>query len=138
MLLSGLLGAVLPASAGPGDVNVNVGGINRTQQGGGTGSDQGRRIEKPQTGLGSFSAVPDTNHRADNPLGAGGSLVPDTKSLIGDGTTIPSGNNGAFSPGSTTLGQPGGQFCSGSNVTIGEKTQSRFHCSNTVNGTFKP
>ena len=146
VLLSGLVGGVSPATAGPGDFNVTVGGItttNKSQQG------LGSRIDKPQTGLGSFS-VPDTTRRLDGlpgnglPGSGGGSLVPDTspvpdtKSSTG-GTTLPSSQGGTFSlPGSTNLGQQGGQFCSSNDVTVGENTQSRLHCSNTVNIPAKP
>lgn len=144
VLLSGLLGATLPATAGPGDLNVTVGGITTTgksQQSFGTGSDQGRRIDKPQTGdklqtgLGSF-VIPDTSRRPDGSFG-GASLVPDTKGSLG-GTTLPSNQGGTIPPGSSNVGQPSSQFCSSSDVTVGESTQSRFHCSNTVNSPIKP
>lgn len=134
MLLSALLGAVSVATAG-GDLNVNIGGINRSpQQTNGPGSDQLHRIDKPQTGLGSIS-VPDTSRRSENPVGTG-SLFPDPKSLVGS-TTAPSSNSGTFPVGSTTFGQPTSNlFCSSSDVTIGENTQSKLHCSNTV-GTIR-
>lgn len=139
MLLSLLLACVVGAAstAAAGDFNVNVGGINVAPQNNRPGSDQLQRIDKPQTGFGSIS-VPDTSRRSDNPLG-GGSALPDSKNL-GGSPTIPSTNTGiggTFQTGSTTLGQPTGQFCSNSEVTIGENTQGKLHCSNTV-GTFRP
>ena len=55
----------------------------------------------------------------------------------GGGTTLPFSNSGTFPAGSTNLGQPFSQFCSSSDVTIGENTQSRLHCSNTVGGSLR-
>ena len=135
LLLAVLVGAASTATAG--DFSVNVGGINVSPQSNRPGSDQSHRIEKPQTGLGSIS-VPDASRRSDNSLG-GGSALSDSKNL-GGSPTIPSTNTGiggTFQAGSTTLGQPTGQFCSNNEVTIGENTQGRVHCSNTV-GTFRP
>lgn len=133
-----------PATAGPGDFNVTVGGIT----GGGTTKNSGsggaqvptRQIDKPQ--IGSFS-IPDTSgssQRTDVPPTSGTSLSPssDTKGSQGNGT-VSSGNTGlggAFSGGGT-LNQPSSQFCSTNNVTVGETTQGRTHCSNSVNGTIK-
>jgi hypothetical protein len=133
VILSGLLGAVTQVVAGPGDLNVTVGGITRSQSGG--SGEYGRRIDKPQTGLGNLT-IPDTTRRQDNPTG-GTSFSPDTKN-IGGGSPLSSGNTGAYPHGSGTYGQqPNGQFCSSSDVTIGESKQSQFHCSNTVNGTLR-
>jgi len=53
---------------------------------------------------------------------------------------VSSGNTGlggAFSSGGT-LGQPSSQFCSTNSVTVGETTQGRTHCSNSVPTTPKP
>jgi hypothetical protein len=134
LLLTGLLGAASTATAG--DFIVNVGGINASPQSNRTGSDQGHRIDKPQIGVGGIS-VPDASRRSDNPLGGG--PLSDSKSLVGS-PAIPSPNTGLgdSSPaGSTTLGQPTtNQFCSNNQVTIGENTQGRLHCSNSV-GTFR-
>jgi len=134
LVLAGLLGAASTAMAG--DFNVNVGGINVSPQSNQTGSGQGHRIDKPQIGLGGIS-VPDTSRRSDNPLGGG--PLSDSKNLVGS-PGIPSPNTGLgdTSPaGSTTLGGPTtNQFCSNNQVTIGENTQGRLHCSNSV-GTFR-
>ena len=146
ILLAGSAISVSTATAGPGDFNVTIGGI--TGGGGstkipGSGSTQvpTRQIDKPQ--IGGF-AVPDTSgssQRTDIPPTGGSSLSPspDTKGSQGSGT-VSSGNTGlggTFSGGGT-LGQPSSQFCSSNNVTVGETTQGRTHCSNTVNGTLKP
>ena len=144
------MAAVAPAGAAGGNsIYIEVGGIPNSQQNASPSSDQGRRIDKPQTGLGNLS-VPDTTRR-DNSLAGGGlpvstgghSLVPDQKTAIdkpqtgGGGTTLPFSNSGTFPAGSTNLGQPFSQFCSSSDVTIGENTQSRLHCSNTVGGSLR-
>jgi hypothetical protein len=145
ILLTGLAGPVSTAAAG--DFNVTIGGITTTSGGStrvpGSGSTQvpTRQIDKPQ--VGSFS-VPDTsssNPRTDIPSTGGNSLAPspDTKSSQGSGT-VSSGNTGlggSFSGGGT-LSQPSSQFCSTNSVTVGETTQGRTHCSNSVNGTLKP
>jgi hypothetical protein len=130
----------LTGAAGPGDVNITIGGINTTQ-GSGTGQVPTRQIDKPQ--IGSFS-VPDTSsssRRIDIPPVGGNSLSPspDTKGSLGGGTfsSGSTGLGGAFSGGGT-LSQPSSQFCSTNEVTVGETTQGRTHCSNTVNGTIKP
>jgi hypothetical protein len=119
-----------------GDFNVNVGGINVSPQNNRPQSDQSRRIDKPQTGIGNIS-VPDIGRSSDNSLGNG--PLSDAKPV--GGLTIPSTNTGiggTFQSGSTTLGQPSAnQFCSNNEVTIGESTQGRVHCSNTVRGTFR-
>jgi len=134
LLLVGPLGAASSVFAG--DFNVNVGGINVSPQNNRSQSDQSRRIDKPQTGVGSIS-VPDIGRHSDNPSG-GGPLF-DAKPL--GGSTIPSNNTGlggTFPAGSTTLGQPtANQFCSNNEVTIGENTQGRVHCANSVNGTIR-
>jgi hypothetical protein len=144
-----LFGVVATAAAG--GTFIEIGGITQSAPG---GSDQNRRIDKPQTdkpqtGLGNLS-VPGTTRR-DNSLGGGGlpvstgghSLVPDQKTAIdkpqtgGGGTTLPFSNGGTFPTGPTTTGQPPNQFCSNADVTIGESHQSKLHCSNTVGGTVK-
>ena len=81
--------------------------------------------------------MPDSaTRRTDTPLG-NGSALPDQKSLV-DPTTFSFSNSGTFLPPPTPPGQPGSQFCSTSDVTVGETTQSRLHCSNTVNnGTIR-
>jgi hypothetical protein len=144
VLLSVLPGAVATAAAGGSLTYVEIGGIPSSQQNATAGSDSNRRIDKPQTGLGNLS-IPDTTRR-DNSLGGGGlpvgagghSLVPaDKLQTGGGGTTLPFSNSGIFPTGSTTSGQPANQFCSSSDVTIGESHQSRLHCSNTVGGTLK-
>jgi len=131
-----LFGVVATAAAG--GTFIEIGGITQSAPG---GSDQNRRIDKPQTGLGNLS-VPGTTRR-DNSPGGGGlpvstgghSLVPDQKTAIdkpqtgGGGTTLPFSNSGTF--------QPPNQFCSNADVTIGESHQSKLHCSNTVGGTVK-
>jgi hypothetical protein len=133
-LLVGLLGA--SANVFAGDFNVNVGGINVSPQNSRSQSDPGHRIDKPQTGIGSIS-VPDSGRSSDSSQGNG--PLSDAKPL--GGSTIPStnaGNGGTFPAGSGTLSQPtGNQFCSNNEVTIGETTQGRVHCSNTVRGTFR-
>jgi len=148
-LASALLGGVSAALAGAGDFNVTIGGISSGPQGGGAVP----TIGKPQTGLGNnFAPVPDTSARTTpaalgngNALGnssgngpgsnqgnaGNGPVVPDQKGVT-DPTTFSYGNNGTFSA-PTLPGQPAGQFCSSNNVTVGENTQSRLHCSNTVN-----
>ena len=144
ILLAGLAGAVSTAAAGPGDFNVTIGGI--TTSGGtsrlpGSGYTQvpARQIDKPQ--IGGYSA-PDTSspiQRTDISPTGGSSLSPspDIRGFQGSGT-VSSGNTGlggTFSGGGT-LTQPSSQFCSTNNVTVGETTQGRTHCSNTVNGTI--
>jgi hypothetical protein len=132
LLLVGLLGASATAHAG--DFNVNVGGINVSPQNSRPQSDPGHRIDKPQTGS---LSVPATGRTSDNNLGNG--PLSDAKPL--GGSAVPSanaGNGGTFPAGSGTLSQPtGNQFCSNNEVTIGETTQGRVHCSNTVRGTFR-
>jgi hypothetical protein len=132
LLLVGLLGA--SANVFAGDFNVNVGGINVSPQNGRPQSDQGHRIDKPQTGS---ISVPDSGRSSDNSLGNG--PLSDAKPL--GASAIPSTNTGiggTFPAGSGTLSQPtGNQFCSTSEVTVGETTQGRVHCSNTVRGTFR-
>ncbi len=134
LLLLGPLGAASNVFAG--DFNVNVGGINVSPQNNPSQSDQSRRIDKPQTGVGNIS-VPDIGRHSDNP--SGGGPLSDAKPL--GGSTIPSTNTGlggTFPTGSTTLGQPtAGRFCSNNEVTIGETTQGRVHCANSVNGTIR-
>ncbi len=139
-----LFGVVATAAAG--GTFIEIGGITQSAP---AGSDSNRRIDKPQTGLGNLS-VPDTTRR-DNSVGGGGfpvstgghSLVPDQKTAIdklqtgGGGTTLPFSNSGAFPTGPTTTGQPPSQFCSSTDVTIGESHQSKLHCPNTVGGTVK-
>jgi hypothetical protein len=148
ILLAGLIGAVAPAGAAGGNsIYIEVGGIPSSQQNASPGSDQGRRIDKPQTGLGNLSVPstsPNTGRHFDNPVSGGGnSLVPNPNTLFdkpqtgGGGTTLPFSNSGTFPAGSTNLGQPFNQFCSSSDVTIGENTQSRLHCSNTVGGSLR-
>jgi hypothetical protein len=146
VLLSGLFGAVATAAAAGSHTYIEVGGIPSSQQ---NATESNRRIDKPQTGLGSLS-IPDTTRR-DNPLGGAGqhggaggqSLVPSQKTAIdkpqtgGGGTTLPFSNSGIFPSGPATSGQPANQFCSSREVTIGENTQSRLHCSNTVGGTLR-
>ena len=136
MLLAGVVGTASTAPAG--DFNVNVGGINVAPQNNRPDSDQGRRFDKPQTNLGNIS-VPDVGRRSDSSQG-GASPLSDSRNL-GGGPVNPSTNTGiggAFQSGSTTLGQPtSNQFCSNNEVTIGETTQGRVHCSNTVRGTFR-
>jgi len=153
----------LVALAGPNDFNVTIGGITRSPQGGGGAVPQ---IDKPQTGLGTFSAVPDTSTRTNpspvgngtswgngNSLGNGNSSgngsSSGSNSSLGNGTTIPDqknpvdptkfsfSNSGTFLPAPTPPGQPGSQSCSSNDVTVGETTQSRQHCSNTVNSTIR-
>jgi hypothetical protein len=135
LLVAASLGSASSIFAG--DFNVNVGGINVSPQNNRPQSDQSRRIDKPQTGIGSIS-VPDIGRSSDNSLGNG--PLSDAKP-VGGSSTIPSTNTGiggAFQSGSTTLGQPSSnQFCSNNEVTIGETTQGRVHCSNTVRGTFR-
>lgn len=135
LFFAGLFGVASTAAAG--DFNVNVGGINVSpQQSNRTGSDQSHRIDKPQIGVGAVS-VPDASRRSDNPLGGG--PLSDSKSLVGSpGISSPNTGLGDTSPtGSTTLGGPTtNQFCSNNQVTIGENTQGRLHCSNSV-GTFR-
>jgi hypothetical protein len=144
-LLSVLFGAVATAAAG--GTFIQIGGITSSQQNAPAGSDSNRRIDKPQTGLGNLS-IPDTTKPTGgggHPVGAAGhsSLVPDQKTLIdksqtgGGGTTLPFSNSGIFPTGSTTSGPPANQFCSNSDVTIGESHQLRLHCSNTVGGTIR-
>jgi len=131
--------SVSTAAAGPGDFTVTIGGITRPQQANGVVvPSQNRQIDKPQ--IGGFS-VPDTsgsNRRTDIPPAGGSSLSPDTKNSLGGGTLSSgsSGLDGAFSGGGT-VGQPSSQFSSTNEVTVGETTQGRTHCSNTVNGTLK-
>ena len=98
-----------------------------------------RQIDKPQ--IGGYSAPDPSNpiQRTDSSPTGGSSLSPslDTKGSQGSGT-VSSGNTGlggTFSGGGT-LSQPSSQFCSTNNVTVGETTQGRTHCSNTVNGTI--
>jgi len=131
--------SVSTATAGPGDFNVTIGGITRPQQGNGVViPSQNRQIDKPQIG---GLSVPDTsgsNRRTDIPPAGGSSLSLDTKNSLG-WSTLSSGSTGlggAFSGGGT-VGQPSSQFCSTNEVTVGEATQGRTHCSNTVNGTLK-
>jgi len=134
-----IAGSVSTAAAGPGDFYVTIGGITRPQQGyGGVVPSQNRQIDKPQ--IGGFS-LPDTSgsyRRTDIPPTGGSSLSPDTKNSLGGGTLSlgSAGLGGAFSGGGT-VGQPFNQFCSTNEVTVGETTQGRTHCSNTVNGTLK-
>jgi hypothetical protein len=148
VLLSGLLGTVATAAAGGNLTFIQIGGITSSPQNASPGSDSNRRIDKVQTGLGNLS-IPDTTRR-DNLLSGGGqsvgagghSLVPNEKTSvdkqqIGGGTTLPFSNSGIFPAGPTTIGQPAHQFCSSTDVTIGENTQSRLHCSNTVGSTLK-
>ena len=98
-----------------------------------------RQIDKPQ--IGNYSA-PDTSspiQRTDiSPTGGSPlSPSPDIRGSQGSGT-VSSGNTGlggTFSGGGT-LSQPPSQFCSTNNVTVGETTKGRTHCSNTVNGTI--
>jgi hypothetical protein len=134
LLLVGPLGAGSNVFAG--DFNVNVGGINVSPQNNPSQSDQGRRVDKPQTGVGNIS-VPDLGRHSDNP--SGGGPLSGAKPL--GGSTIPSTNTGlggTFPSGSTTLGQPtANQFCSNNEVTIGETTQGRVHCASSVNGTIR-
>jgi hypothetical protein len=136
MLLAGVVGTASTAPAG--DFNVNVGGINVGTQSNRPDSDQSRRIDRPQTNIGNISA-PDVGRRSDGPPG-GASPFSDSRNL-GGGPLVPSTNTGiggTFQSGSTTLGQPStNQFCSNNEVTIGETTQGRVHCSNTVHGTFR-
>jgi hypothetical protein len=136
MLLACVLGTASTALAG--DFNVNVGGINVAPQNNRLDSDQGRRVDKPQTNRGNIP-VPDVGRRSDSSQG-GASALSDSRNL-GGGPVNPSTNTGiggAFQSGSTTLGQPtSNQFCSNNEVTIGETTQGRVHCSNTVRGTFR-
>src|SRR5215831_268216 len=131
--------SVSTSTAGPGDFNVTIGGITRPQQGNGVViPSQNRQIDKPQIG---GLSVPDTsgsNRRTDIPPAGGSSLSLDTKNSLG-WSTLSSGSTGlggAFSGGGT-VGQPSSQFCSTNEVTVGEATQGRTHCSNTVNGTLK-
>jgi hypothetical protein len=131
--------SVSTATAGPGDFNVTIGGITRPQQGNGVViPSQNRQIDKAQIG---GLSVPDTsgsNRRTDIPPAGGSSLSLDTKNSLG-WSTLSSGSTGlggAFSGGGT-VGQPSSQFCSTNEVTVGEATQGRTHCSNTVNGTLK-
>jgi hypothetical protein len=135
MVVAASLGSASSIFAG--DFNVNVGGINVSPQNNRPQSDQSRRIDKPQAGIGSIS-VPDIGRSSDNSLGSG--PLSDSRNL-GGGPVIPSTNTGiggTFQSGSTTLGQPSAnQFCSNNEVTIGESTQGRVHCSNTVHGTFR-
>ena len=63
LLVAGLLGAASNVFAG--DFNVNVGGINVSPQNNRPQSDQSRRIDKPQTGIGSIT-VPDVVGSTDN------------------------------------------------------------------------
>ena len=144
-LLSVLFGAVATAAAG--GTFIQIGGITSSQQNAPAGSDSNRRIDKPQTGLGNLS-IPDTTKPTGgggHPVGAAGhsSLVPDQKTLIdksqtgGVGTTLPFSNSGIFPIGSTTSAPPANQFCSNSDVTIGESHQLKLHCSNTVGGTIR-
>ncbi len=136
LLIAGPLGAASNVFAG--DFNVNVGGINVSPQNNRPQSDQSRRIDKPPTGS---ISVPDIGNRStDNSLGNG--PLSDAKPLGGGSSTIvPSTNtgiSGTFPAGSSTLSQPtASQFCSNNEVTIGETTQGRVHCSNTVRGTFR-
>jgi len=143
LLLSGVLGAVGIASAGGSHTYIEVGGLPKSQNEGSASSDSGRRIDKPQTGSGS-PQVPDTSRRLENSLSGGGNLaIPDSGGLVekpqtgGRGTTIPWGNTGAFPIDRGNVGQPAGQFCSTTDVTIGPDTQSRTHCANTAGGTVK-
>jgi hypothetical protein len=143
LLLSGVLGAVAAASAGGRDTYIEVGGLPKSQKEASTGSDSGRRIDKPQTGFGS-PQVPDTSRRLDNSLSGGGNLpIPDSGGLVekpqtgGGGTTIPWSNSGVFPTDLGKAGQPANQFCSSRDVTIGPDSQSRLHCSNTVGGTLR-
>jgi hypothetical protein len=133
LLVAASLGSASSIFAG--DFNVNVGGINVSPQNNRPQSDQSRRIDKPQTGS---ITIPDIGRSSDNSLGSG--PLSDSRNL-GGGPLIPSTNTGiggAFQSGSTTLGQPSSnQFCSNNEVTIGESTQGRVHCSNTVRGTFR-
>jgi hypothetical protein len=136
LLIAGPLGAASDVFAG--DFNVNVGGINVSPQNNRTQSDQNRRIDKPQTGS---ISVPDIggSRSSDNSLGNG--PLSDARPLGGFSTIVPSTNtgiSGTFPAGSSTLSQPtANQFCSNNEVTIGETTQGRVHCSNTVQGTFR-
>jgi hypothetical protein len=136
LVIAGLLGAASNVFAG--DFNVNVGGINVSPQNNRTQSDQSRRIDKPQTGS---VSVPDIGSRSSDNSSGNGPLS-DAKPLGGGSSTIvPSTNTGiggTFPAGSGTLSQPtANQFCSNNEVTIGETTQGRVHCSNTVRGTFR-
>lgn len=132
LLLVGPLG--IASSAFAGDFSVNVGGINASPQNSRPQPDQSRRIDKSQTGS---ISIPDRGRSSDNSLGNG--PLSDAKPL--GGSAIPSTNTGlggTFPAGSGTLSQPtGNQFCSNNEVTIGETTQGRVHCSNTVRGTFR-
>jgi hypothetical protein len=135
LLIAVPLGAASNVFAG--DFNVNVGGINVSPQNNRPQSDQSRRIDKPQTGS---ISVPDIGGRSsDNSLGNG--PLSDAKPLGGSSTIGPSTNTGiggTFPAGPSTLSQPtSNQFCSNNEVTIGETTQGRVHCSNTVRGTFR-
>jgi hypothetical protein len=144
-LVSVLFGAVATAAAGGSLTFIQIGGITSSQQNA-SAPDLNRRIDKPQTGLGNLS-IPDTTNSTGgggHPVGAGGhSLVPDQKTLIdksqtgGGGTTLPFSNSGIFPTGPTTSGPSANQFCSNSDVTIGESHQLRLHCSNTVGGTIR-
>ena len=147
VLFFSILGAVAAAAAG--QTYIEVGGIPSSQQNASSGSDLNRRIDKHQIGTGNLS-VPDTIRRDNSlsggglPVGAGGhSVVPGQKTLVDKpqtglgGTTLPFSNSGIFPAGPTTTGQPAHQFCSSTDVTIGENTQSRLHCSNTVGSTLK-
>lgn len=132
MLLVGSVGVASNASAG--DFIVNIGGINVSPQNSRPQSDQGHRIDKPQTGN---VSVPDIGRSSDTSQGNG--PLSDAKPL--GGSAVPStstGNGGSSAGGSTTLSQPTtNQFCSNNEVTIGETTQGRVHCPSTVNGTFR-
>ena len=135
LLIAGPLGVASNVFAG--DFSVNVGGINVSPQNTRPQSDQSRRADKPQTGS---ISVPDIGGRSsDNSLGNG--PLSDAKPLSGSSTIVPSTNtgiSGTFPTGSSTLSQPtSNQFCSNNEVTIGETTQGRVHCSNTVRGTFR-
>ena len=110
-LVASLLGEPSLALAGAGDFNVTVGWITASPQGGGAVP----RIDKPQTGLGSFSPVPDTSSRLTpsssigngnswsngNTLGTGSALgngtspgnSPGSSSSLGNGTTVPDQKN---------------------------------------------
>ena len=138
-LLSVLLGAVATAAGGA-LTFIQIGGITSSQQNAPAGSDSNHRIDKPQTGLGNLS-IPDTTKPTGGggpPVGAAGhSSLVDKSQTGGGGTTLPLSNSGIFHTGSTTSGPPANQFCSSSDVTIGESHQLRLHCPNTVGGTIR-
>src|SRR5258705_8923671 len=88
VLVAASLGSASSIFAG--DFNVNVGGINVSPQNNRPQSDQSRRIDKPQTGIGGIS-VPDIGRSSDNSVGNG--PLSDAKP-VGGSSTIPSTNTG--------------------------------------------